>query len=47
MYGHLEDLPKVKYYSDKIISLPLHLNMSDSDVERVTASLLESININE
>ncbi|MBG07475.1 MAG: aminotransferase DegT [Halobacteriovoraceae bacterium] len=47
MYGPIQDLPKVEYYSDRIISLPLHLNMTDSDVEKVATCLLGIIRTNE
>ena len=41
MYKSNSSLPNVDKYSDKIISLPLHLEMSDDDISKVADKLLE------
>ena len=35
--------PRAKYYSDRIISLPLHLNLDNKDLERVVTILIKGM----
>jgi len=36
-------LPKTEYFSKHILSLPLHLNLSFEDIDKVSKTLLQGI----
>jgi dTDP-4-amino-4,6-dideoxygalactose transaminase len=44
MYGYAHGtLPNTAYMSDHVISLPLHMNLAQSDVERVATALKQAV----
>ncbi len=44
LYKHFNsDLNVSKYYSDRLLSLPLHLHLSDSDVKKIVQSIQSAV----
>lgn len=42
---YIGDCPRARWYSQRLISLPLHLHMTEQDIDTVAAAVLEAVRV--